>query len=86
MHPGSTAWRRIYNRPTSGDESAGFPQLIGVVREELAGVSKPPPSSLADPVSAVTEIVMGARSRLCLSVALQTKAERCVLLPGCRRM
>lgn len=39
--PESPAWRRVFSRPTSGDESAGFLPLIGVFGEELAAVSKP---------------------------------------------
>lgn len=41
VEPESPAWRRIFHRPTLGDESAGFLQLIGVFGKELAAVSKP---------------------------------------------
>lgn len=43
------AWRRIFNRPTPGDESAGFRQLIGVFGGELAAVPKPASSVVGRP-------------------------------------
>lgn len=63
--PESPAWRQIFNRPTSAAESAGFLQLIGVLGEELAAVSKS---------SSSRSIVQRARSLLRLSVPLKTAA------------
>lgn len=71
--PESPAWRRIFNRPASADESAAFLQLIGVLGEELAAVSKS---------SSSRSIVQWARPLLRLSVPLQTVAAAAACVPS----